>query len=106
MRVRIAGSEYVLRGPGSAAELQALAAELDRRLRAVIDANPRLALHQAVVLCALEILDELDRLRRQQEAAGVRRREAADARGSAGAEGGSRAEPAAAGDRRSGRSRR
>lgn len=65
MKVRIAGSEYVLRGPGSAEQTRALAEELDRRLRAVIAANPRLALHQAMVLCALEILEELEQMRRR-----------------------------------------
>lgn len=106
--MRIAGSEYVLRGPGGASQLQALAAELDRRLRAVIDANPRLALHQALVLCALEILDELHQLRRQQEQAAARRQDeaASDARESAGAAPGGRAGPSGAGDRRAGRSRR
>lgn len=76
VRVRIAGGEYVLRGPGGAEHVQALAAELDRRLRAVIDSNPRLALHQALVLCALELLDELRELRRQRPPGGARRREA------------------------------
>ena len=106
--MRIAGSDYVLRGPGSAAQLQALAAELDRRLRAVIEANPRLALHQALVLCALEILDELHQLRRQQEVAAARRPEesAGDAREGAGAAPGGRAGPSGPGDRRAGRSRR
>ncbi|WP_324670085.1 cell division protein ZapA [Geochorda subterranea] len=66
--MRIAGSEYVLRGPASASEIRALAEELDRRLQAVIEANPRLALHQAMVLCALEILEELHRLRRSPAA--------------------------------------
>lgn len=69
VRVRIAGGEYVLRGPGSPAHLRELASELDRRLQAVIDRNPRLALHQAAVLCALEILDELASARAQPKRA-------------------------------------
>ncbi|MBE3597581.1 MAG: cell division protein ZapA [Limnochordaceae bacterium] len=66
MRVRIAGSTYALRGPASEEHLRALAGELDRRLQAVIRRNPRLALHQAAVLCALEILEELEEQRRKE----------------------------------------
>ena len=106
VRVRIAGSDYLLRGPVSAVELQALAVELDRRLRAVIDANPRLALHEAAVLCALEILDELHRLRRQLEAATVRRDKPSDDAGAQAALPARRSAPSSAvGGRGTGRSR-
>lgn len=63
VKVRIAGDDYVLRGSGSTERLQTLAEELNRRLGAVRQHHPRLALHQAAVLCALQLLDELEQLR-------------------------------------------
>lgn len=65
VKVRIRGDVYTVRGPGTPEHIQRLASELDRRLGAVVRRNPRLALHQAAVLCALEILDELAKAKEQ-----------------------------------------
>lgn len=63
MRVRIAGEEYALRGTLPPQRLNELAEELDRRLAGVAKKYPRLPLHQAAVLCALQLLEELQQLR-------------------------------------------
>ena len=65
VRVRIAGEEYVLKGTLTPQRLHELAAELDRRLGEVTRKYPRLPLHQAAVLCALQLLEELQQLREE-----------------------------------------
>ena len=65
VRVRIAGDEYVLRGTLAAPRLSELAAQLDRHLAELRQRYPRLPLHQAAVLCALQLLEELERLRQE-----------------------------------------
>lgn len=63
--MRIAGDEYILRGTATPQRLQRLAEELDRRLAEVVKRHPRLLLHQAAVLCALQILEELEQAREE-----------------------------------------
>lgn len=63
LRVRLAGEEYVLRGDMSPQRLEELVAELDRRLQELARRYPRLSFHQTAVLCALQLLEELQRLR-------------------------------------------
>ncbi len=63
VRVRIAGDEYVLRGSASPEHLQRLSAELDRRLSEILKRHPGLLPHQAAVLCALQLLEELEQAR-------------------------------------------
>ncbi|GGJ06305.1 hypothetical protein GCM10010885_14310 [Alicyclobacillus cellulosilyticus] len=78
IRVRIFGSEYVLRGDAPEEMLRSVAEYVDGMMRRITTANPRLDAQKAAVLAALNIAEELFRLRReanilQQEATRVRR---------------------------------
>lgn len=65
--VEIFGEKYVVRGEGTAAYIQGLAHEVDKKMRLIAQRLPRLGVHQIAVLTALNLADELAKLREEQE---------------------------------------
>lgn len=55
----ILGEEYVIRGDAEAEYIESLAEEVDARMRAIAEVNPRLSTQQVAVLFALNLLGEL-----------------------------------------------
>ncbi|HEY8911064.1 MAG TPA: cell division protein ZapA [Desulfosporosinus sp.] len=65
--VEIFGEKYVVRGEGTAQYIQGLAHEVDKKMRLIAQRLPRLGIHQTAVLTALNLADELAKLREEQE---------------------------------------
>lgn len=65
--VEIFGEKHVVRGEGSAAYIQGLAHEVDKKMRLIAQRSPRLGIHQISILTALNFADELAKLREEQE---------------------------------------
>lgn len=66
VQVTIYGESYALRGDAPPEHLEALAVEVDRRMRDIAQRNPRLGTLHVAVLAALQLADELKRLRQEQ----------------------------------------
>lgn len=64
--VQIFGEQHVIRGKGSEEYIRGLASEVDRRMREISLKFPRLAAHQVAILVALNLTDELARLKEEQ----------------------------------------
>ncbi len=63
VRVRIVGEEYTLRTDEEPEHVVAVAAYLDNAIQRVADAGAPLELNRAAILAALQITDELFKLR-------------------------------------------
>ena len=58
VRLHICGSDYVISSTEDSADyMHALGAELDNKMAAMLEDNPRISLTQCAVLCALDYLD-------------------------------------------------
>lgn len=66
--VDIFGEKQVVRGEGTEEYIQGLAHEVDKKMRLISERLPRLSLHQVAVLAALNLADELAKLREEYEA--------------------------------------
>ena len=64
--VEIFGDLHVIRGKGSEEYIRGLAGEVDRRMRDFSLKFPRLAAHQVAILVALNLADELAKLKEEQ----------------------------------------
>lgn len=62
VEVRIIEDKYVLKSDLPSEYMIDLAQQVDRRIREIIDRNPRLPLNKAAVLTAINLVDELSRL--------------------------------------------
>lgn len=65
--VEIFGEKHVVRGEGTELYIQGLAHEVDKKMRLIAQRLPRLSVHQIAVLTALNLADELAKLREEQE---------------------------------------
>lgn len=65
--VEIFGEKHIVRGEGSPEYIKGLAREVDKKMRLIAQRLPRLATHQVAVLTALNLADELMKLREEQE---------------------------------------
>ena len=65
--VEIFGEKHVLRGEGTAPYILGLAHEVDTKMRQIAQRLPRLGVHQIAILTALNLADELAKLREEQE---------------------------------------
>lgn len=65
--VEIYGEKYVIRGGDSPEHIQKVAHEVDKKMRLIAQRMPRLAVHQVAILAALNLADELGKLREEQE---------------------------------------
>ncbi|HHV64337.1 MAG TPA: cell division protein ZapA [Peptococcaceae bacterium] len=65
--VQIFGELHVIRGKGSEDYIRGLAALVDSRMREVAQKFPRLAAHQVAILVALNLADELTRLKEEHK---------------------------------------
>ena len=65
--VEIFGEKHVVRGEGTAPYIQGLAHEVDKKMRLIAQRLPRLGVHQISILTALNLADELAKLREEQE---------------------------------------
>lgn len=68
LRVRIAGSEYTLRGDASIEQLKSVASTVDDIMTEIKQANPQLDDKRAAILTAVNLADELYRLQEQYNA--------------------------------------
>jgi len=68
IRVRIIGDEYTLRTEASATHTEAVAAHVDRTIRAIMASGTTIETHKAAILAALQITDELFRERAAADA--------------------------------------
>lgn len=62
VEVKIVEDKYVLKSELPSEYLIDLAQQVDRRIREIIDRNPRLPLNKAAVLTAINLVNELTRL--------------------------------------------
>jgi cell division protein ZapA len=65
--VEIFGEPYVIRGTSPEDYIRDLAKEVDRRMHEVSLRSPRLAVHQVATLVALNLADELAKIRDEQK---------------------------------------
>ena len=65
--VEIFGEKYVVRGQEAPEYILALAYEVDKKMRLIAQRCPRLPQHHVAVLTALNLADELVKLREEQE---------------------------------------
>lgn len=65
--VQIFGELHVIRGRGSEEHILSLAEDVDRRMKEVSLKFPRLAAHQVAILVALNLADELSKLKEEQQ---------------------------------------
>ena len=65
--VEIYGEKHVVRGEGTAPYIQGLAHEVDKKMRIIAQRLPRLSTQRLAVLTALNLADELAKLREEQE---------------------------------------
>jgi cell division protein ZapA len=63
VRVQILGEEHLIKGDASAEYIKKLAHEVDTHLRKVQHNNPTLPRHKVAILAALNLADELEKLR-------------------------------------------
>jgi cell division protein ZapA len=63
VRVQIYGEEYALRTDADPAHTRAVAAYLDQAIRRVVETGAVVETHKAAILAALQITDELFRMR-------------------------------------------
>lgn len=58
VRLHICGADYVISSTEDSADyMSALGAELDNKMAAMLEDNPRMSITQCAVLCALDYLD-------------------------------------------------
>lgn len=74
VKVQIYGEEYTLRTDAAPEHTQAVAAHVDRAIRAVVAGGAVVETHKAAILAALQITDELFRAREEDEATAARMR--------------------------------
>lgn len=65
--VQIFGELHVIRGKGSEEYIKAVAADVDKRMKEIALKFPRLAAHQVAILVALNLADELGKLKEEQK---------------------------------------
>jgi cell division protein ZapA len=68
VRVNIAGTEYTLRGRETEERLLLIAKTVNDTMQAVVQANPNLDTKRVAVLAALNLAEELHKLRDQYDA--------------------------------------
>jgi len=67
VRVQILGEEHVVRGQASEEYIKSLAAAVNARLVEVQRSNPLLPRHRVAILVALNLLNELEKLKAEHE---------------------------------------
>jgi len=65
--VEIFGEKHVVRGQESPEHILKVARIVDKKMRQIEEPLPRLAIHQIAILAALNLADELEKLREEQE---------------------------------------
>lgn len=67
VKVQIYGTEYSLRGQGTEDHIRLVAARVDKAMREIAAANPQLDQKRVAVLTAVNLADELLKIRRECE---------------------------------------
>lgn len=65
--VEIYGEKHVIRGGDSPEHIQKVAHMVDKKMRLIAQRMPRLGVQQVAILAALNLADELEKLREEQE---------------------------------------
>ncbi len=63
VRVQILGEEHIIRGQASSEYIEDLALSVDARLEEVQKSNPMLPRHQVAILVAINLANELEKLK-------------------------------------------
>lgn len=63
VEVEICGEQYTIRGSESPEYIEMVAEYVDRKMKQLVDINPKLTTSKAAVLAAINIADELSKLR-------------------------------------------
>ena len=66
--VTIYGESYVVLGDADSRQIERLAAVVDKKMRLISQRNPRLTTSKVAVLTALNLAEELTRLKEEQQA--------------------------------------
>jgi cell division protein ZapA len=74
VKVQIFGEEYSIRTDADPQHTQAVAAHVDKAIRAVVDSGAVVETHKAAILAALQITDELFKSRAEDEATAAKLR--------------------------------
>lgn len=67
VRVQILGEEHIVRGQASEEYIKSLAASINKRLLDVQRSNPLLPRHRVAILVALNLLNELEKVKAEYE---------------------------------------
>ncbi|HHT42562.1 MAG TPA: cell division protein ZapA [Firmicutes bacterium] len=67
VRVQILGEEHIVKGQASEEYIKTLAASINARLEEVQKSNPLLPRHRTAILVALNLLNELEKLKAEHE---------------------------------------
>lgn len=67
VRVTVGGEEYAIRSDASPEHTRAVAQHVDQAIKRVLNTAPVVESHKAAILAALQITDELFRLRDERE---------------------------------------
>lgn len=67
VRVRIDGDEYSIRGRASRSYVLSLASIVDAQISRIRKGNPNLPRHQAAILAAINLADELQTLKKENQ---------------------------------------
>ena len=65
--VEIFGEKHVVRGGESPEHIWKIAHEVDKKMQIIAQRLPQLPIHQVAILAALNLADELEKLREEQE---------------------------------------
>ena len=65
--VEIFGERHIIRGEGEPDYIRELAYEVDKKMHLIAQRLPRLAVHQVAILAALNLADELQKLKQEHE---------------------------------------
>jgi len=63
VEVEICGEQYTIRGTEKPEYIETVAEYVDRKMKQLVDINPKLTTGKAAVLAAINIADELSKLR-------------------------------------------
>lgn len=67
VRVQILGEEHNIKGQASAEYIESLASLVDGRLQEVQKNNPLLSRHRVAILVAINLANELEKLKKEHE---------------------------------------
>ena len=68
IKITVAGTQYSIMSQEEPEYVEGLARNLDKQLRTLLGTNPALSLSDALILCALQYMDEIKEAKDREEA--------------------------------------